>query len=216
MNQWSGAPVTINKPHGGTGAATVRFPTAAFSQRLRYERREFNVAGTFISTHNTNAAGTAFRYRFRGHFTISGRTAEEHVVRRDQASVDAWGVREITYPPWFRAGAIDGIDDRLAQLARPRQFINVTLPLWQRDAGRAVVLRTWEPGDYATVNLHDPATSTDIVTLCLVMSVRYRYRAGHIPEKTLRMIETGHSAERNRIMLESNPVFLENSPVYLR
>ena len=139
-----------------------------------------------------HSVGLQYRLTYHLDYAIDYPSAASLVHVQNAPSVAAWGQRVIIYPSWFRRGASDGAQARVDALAVPRQFVTLTLPLWQRDMARSAQVRDWQPGDYLACHVRDRATHTNVQAHCLIMAVRYDWRAGSIPKKVLFMLETGH------------------------
>ena len=154
------ATVAINNNRGGVGAATISIPASAFDTTFTWTRWSYAVTRsgafndpartyTFTLTNTQTISGLAFRYSvtYRPVYTINRTSVVESDVQLDAEddSQAVWGERPITYPPWFRSGAQAGAQDRINDLAKPRQLIALEAPLWQDTEARSLEGARMEP-----------------------------------------------------------------------
>ena len=167
------------------------------SLRVTYQRVTPGTGTPMVQVTSEISAATQYRLTFRLRVTIDYPEAAAQVRVENAASVAEWGRREVTYPRWFRRGASDGAQERVDALAVPRQFVTLTLPLWQKSAAQADQVRDWEPGDFLACSVRDSATSVNVQAHCLIMSTAYEWHDGRTPRKIFYMLETGHQLVSN-------------------
>ena len=116
------------------------------------------------------------------------------------ASQGSWGIREVFWPVWVATTGLGTgganrrrIEADLADLAQPRTYHDVTLPLWQDTVARRNTIAGLDYGSYLDLGLVDARQGVNISDKVVVAERTVSWGARQVPTVRLRCLHTGEA-----------------------
>ena len=127
----------------------------------------------------------------------------------------AWGMRELTFPPWFSSVSSDAVEARIEQYAKPRDIHVLDFAMQQADTAMSDAVANLEAGDFIGILVEDPRTRTEISGFVFVMNVAYNLHRNRPPVKRLTCLQTGVPVVRIPVIFAINDIPLAINDVVL-
>ena len=115
-------------------------------------------------------------------------------------SQGSWGIRETLWPVWIATTGLEAgganrrrIEADLADLAQPRTYHDVILPLWQTTTARRNTIAGLDYGSYLDLGLVDGRQGVDIADKVVVAERTVSWGARQVPTVRLRCLHTGEA-----------------------